>query len=40
MKIRVLHKGDKECTWQESPAAAEDVVQGNKRKETSERVRR
>jgi hypothetical protein len=32
-------KGDEECTWQESPATAEDVVEGNKGQETIERVR-
>jgi hypothetical protein len=32
-------KGDEECMWQESYVAAEDVIEGNKRQETTERVR-
>jgi hypothetical protein len=31
-------KGDKECMWQESTTAAEDVVQDNKGQATIKRV--
>jgi hypothetical protein len=42
--VNLVHKklsnSDEECTWQESPVVAEDIVEGNKEQETTERVER